>query len=133
MGRILAIDYGRARHGLALSDAMKMIASPLATIPVKLGLKGIFEAIEGKEVERIVVGMPLLLSGEKGEMALEVEKFIGKLSERTEIPIITWDERLTSAQAERHLAHSGLNRKQRAKASDETAAVMILQNYLATQ
>ena len=129
-GRILAIDYGRARHGLAMSDPNRIVASPFATIPAKGGPKAIFKAVEDKEIGLIVVGLPLLLNGEKGEMALEVEVFVGKLKAETDIPIQLWDERLTSAQAERHLRTSGLNRKKRAKASDEAAAIIILQRFM---
>ncbi len=132
-GRVVAIDYGRARIGVAISDPMGIIASPLATVPGKLGPKGVLESFSDKQVRQIVVGLPLLLSGKKGEMALEVDQFVEKLEALTDIPVLVWDERLTSIQAERHLKESGMNRKQRAKVSDEAAAMTILQSYLATQ
>jgi putative Holliday junction resolvase len=129
-GRIAAIDYGRARIGLAMTDPGQILASPLATVSGRLGPKVVIEALSKHELIEIVVGMPLLLNGTKGEMALEVDAFIEKLKELTDLPITTWDERLTSAQAERHLKAVGLNRKQRASLSDEAAAVTILQSYL---
>ena len=136
MTRIAAIDYGRARIGLAITDESQRVALPLKTVPsaktLALSAKKIIEELTVylPKIEKIVLGLPLMLSGKKGEMALEVEKFKEELEKITEIPIILWDERLTSAQAETSLKEMDLTRKQRAKQSDSTAAYIILQNFL---
>lgn len=138
--RIVGIDWGAARIGVALSDERKIIATPLKTIrgekksadTVKKVLDELLRhADEGKYViELIVVGMPLMLSGKTGFLADEVTNFMTLLKASTEIPVFPWDERLTTSMAERSLKESSLSRKQRAKVVDSVAAIIILQNYL---
>jgi putative Holliday junction resolvase len=138
--RIVALDYGSARIGIALSDERKILASPLTVFecpkqktstPLKL-----FEFLTdhakkgGYEIEKIVVGLPLLMSGQKGDQAEEVLFFIKQLSKLTPSPIVTFDERLTTRQAETVMKEGAVSRKNRAKAADQLAAVIILQNYL---
>lgn len=136
MGRIVSVDYGRARIGLAITDESKKIALPFKTISSGKNLvqsaKNVLDALKDyfPSIEKFVIGLPLMLSGKKGEMALEVEKFKEELEKLTKIPITLWDERLTSAQAEVSLKEMDLNRKKRAQKSDPVAAYIILQNYL---
>lgn len=138
--RIVGIDFGMARIGLAVSDSSKIIAVPLVTIQalrkMDLTVNLVTEALHrdakerGYTVEEIVVGMPLLMSGKSGLMADEVNYFISELQKQFDVPIRTWDERLTSVQAERSLRESNMSRKKRSKKVDTVAAVLILQNYL---
>ena len=136
MGRIVAIDYGRARIGLAMTDEEKRIALPFKTIKadktLALSAKNVLESLADylPHIEKFVLGLPLMLSGKKGEMALEVEQFKAELEKQTKIPISLWDERLTSAQAEVSLKEMDLSRKKRAQKSDPVAACIILQNYM---
>ncbi|MCB1112093.1 MAG: Holliday junction resolvase RuvX [Chlamydiales bacterium] len=138
--RIIGIDYGVARIGVAFSDETKTIASPLdvvktekkldATIEKLLALLELHQKEWGYEAERIVVGMPLMMSGKSGLIADEVNHFIQKLSAMTPIPVVSWDERLTSVQAERTMRESNMSRKKRAQHVDKVAAAIILQSYL---
>lgn len=138
--RIVGIDYGMARIGVSLSDERKILASPIATVQaekkLELSVKKVLAEIEKQQaeknflVEEIVVGLPLMLNGSIGMLADEVKLFVEQLREVTDIPIVTWDERLTSVQAERSLMESGMSRKKRSKVIDKVAAVIILQSYL---
>lgn len=138
--RIVAIDFGLARIGVAVSDESKMLASALTTVAgtkkMEETVKRLVAALEkdqkdrGYEIEKVIVGMPFLMSGKTGLMADEVNHFISVLQKNISAPIETWDERLTSVQADRSLRESNLNRKKRAKVVDIVAAVIILQNYL---
>ena len=137
MKRILAIDFGLKRIGLALSDSSQKIALPLKTIEIQnpnqdvaLVLKAVHDRLT--DIETIVLGNPLLLSGKKGEMADNVQTFKEKLEKKLNNPLISvvlWDERLTSAQADKMLKKD-YNRKKRSQIIDPVAATIILQNYL---
>jgi putative holliday junction resolvase len=137
MGRVVAIDYGKAKIGLAMTDESQKIALPFKTIQAGKTLsqtaKIILEEFSPflSKIEKFVLGLPLLLSGKKGEMAKEVEAFKQALETMTNIPIDFWDERLTSAQAEARLKECSLSRKKRAQCSDTVSAMIILENYLA--
>ncbi len=138
--RIIAIDYGLARLGVAISDERKIIACPMTTVTAdrkseSTAIKLIQElnqhaALHRYSIEAIVIGLPLLMSGKKGFFADETLHFIECLRKQTATPIITWDERLTSVQAEKSLREGNLSRKKRAKRVDSVAAIIILQNYL---
>lgn len=138
--RIIGIDFGQVRIGIAISDERKIIASPLTTFRAFKELKQTAHELLKEllahsqtnkyEIEEIVIGLPLLMSGKEGTQADQVLKFIEHLKEETSIPITTWDERLTSLQAEKLMKEGGLSRKNRAKVVDRVAAVIILQNYL---
>lgn len=139
--RILAIDYGLARIGLALSDESQMIASPLTTMKAEKQsektVKKLIEELERHqkqfqyELEEIVVGLPLLFSGKSGLLADEVHHFVELLKKSLSTPIRTWDERLTSVQADRAMRESStMSRKKRAQSVDSVAAVILLQSYL---
>src|SRR5215468_1818929 len=102
--RILALDHGTKRIGVALSDELKMIASPLEYIPAEPFaefLMRLKQLVQEKEVEQIVVGLPRNMDGSYGLAAAKVREFIDKLKAEVQVPIRTWDERLTSSQANR--------------------------------
>lgn len=131
--RILAVDWGERRVGLAVSDPMGVIASPLETLIVKAGQDPVARvalvAVEC-EAERIVVGLPLRMSGERGEAAVAAETFAASLRERTRLRVEMYDERLTSALSERRL-HEGKVRTGHHKALvDAGAAMALLESYL---
>jgi putative Holliday junction resolvase len=131
--RILAIDHGTKRMGLALTDELKMIAQPLEFFPaepIQPFLNRLKELIREKEVELILVGMPRNMDGSYGPAALKVQEFVVVLKEALGIPIKTWDERLTSAQANRFLVQGGVRRDQRKEKVDKMAAAILLQSYL---
>jgi len=132
MPRIAALDYGRARLGFAVSDPFKMIAQPAACIlndrQVFVRLREEFKKWDS--IETLVIGLPLQLNGKEGEMALEVRRFAEALQKEIAIPVVFWDERLTSAQAEKQLKSQDLSRKKRASLIDAAAAVLILQSFL---
>lgn len=140
--RIIGIDFGLARIGIAVSDESKILATPLTTVTAEKKLENTVDKLielldtHQKEhnytLEAIVVGLPLMMSGKMGLMSDEVGHFVETLKKKTSIPIKTWDERLTSAQADRSLREFSLSRKKRAKVVDKVSAVLILQNYLDT-
>ena len=131
--RILALDHGTKRIGVAVSDELKTIATPLEFIPAEpfAGfLDRLKEILREKEVELILVGMPRNMDGSYGPAALKVREFVGALKDAVTIPLQTWDERLTSAQAQRFLIQGGVRRDQRKEKVDKTAAAILLQSYL---
>ena len=132
-GRILGLDLGRRRIGVALSDPAGLLASPLGTIEVRgpdEGLDQVCARIEEHDVVRVVVGLPLLLDGGEGEEARRVRGWVERLHRRVAVPVDLWDERLSSAAAERALLESGMRRERRRRHRDAVAAALILQNYL---
>ncbi len=131
--RILAIDYGVKRIGIALSDELKMIAQPLEFIPAEpfaAFVARLTELVQEKEVELILVGMPRNMNGSYGTAALKVEEFVAALKSAVPVPIKTWDERLTSAQANRILIAGNVRRDKRKQKVDKMAAAILLQSYL---
>jgi putative holliday junction resolvase len=131
--RILALDHGTKRIGIAVSDELKMIAQPLeyvAAEPFLDFLARLKEIVRDKEVELILVGMPRNMDGSYGPAALKVQEFVAVLKEKLEVPLLTWDERLTSAQAQRFLIEGGVRRAERKQKVDKTAAAILLQSYL---
>jgi putative holliday junction resolvase len=131
--RILAIDYGTVRMGLAISDDLGMIAQPLDFIPAEpldefiTKLKTI---LTEKQVGEILVGMPRNMDGTYGPSAERVRAFIATLKETIATPIRTWDERLTSAQANRLLIQADMRRDKRKQRVDGAAAAILLQSFL---
>ena len=133
MNRVLGIDYGTKRHGVAISDPLGITAQPVGVVETKRGDPGIEEIaaiVTEREVERIVVGLPLHMDGRPGDHHDEVLDFCRKLGERTGLPVETIDERLTTVQAERALAEGGLSRKKRKARVDLMAAQLLLQTWL---
>jgi len=131
--RILSLDIGSKRTGVALSDETRLIASPLVTVEesqIKPWLLKIKALIEENEVAEVVVGLPLNQYGEEGPDAQNIRKYIAALQEALTIPVIEWDERFTTVQAERSLIEADFSRKGRKKVIDQIAASIILQGYL---
>jgi len=131
--RVLALDHGTKRIGVAVSDEMKMIASPLEYIPAESFagfLARLKEIIREKEVELILIGMPRNMDGSYGPAALKVQEFVAVLKDAITIPIKTLDERLTTVQAQRFLIQGNVRREKRKEKVDKTAAAVLLQSYL---
>ncbi len=133
MGCILGIDYGERRIGIAVSDEMKIISMPLRVhTRIREGddVDAVLEVCGEREVETIVIGQPLNMDGSKGEAVEKVEEFIGRLSERTGLPVELWDERMSSLSAKRVLLEGNMSRRKRKGVIDKIAAQIILQSYL---
>src|SRR3954467_13424514 len=131
--RILGLDHGTKRIGIAVSDELKMIAQPLEFIeaePFAKFLERLKQIIREKEVELILIGMPRNMDGSYGPAALKVQEFVAVLRDAIITPIKTWDERLTSAQANRFLIQANVRRADRKEKVDKTAAAILLQSYL---
>jgi putative Holliday junction resolvase len=132
-GRILGVDFGSVRIGLAVSDPDRRIASPLATYQRKSEEQDVAyfkELIEDEQIVLIVIGLPLHLSGQEGEKVKEVRQFGLWLGKATKLQIVYWDERFTTVEAEGHLLNAGLTRKRRRERRDRVAAQILLQTYL---
>jgi putative Holliday junction resolvase len=131
--RILAIDHGTKRMGIAVSDEMRTIAQPLEYIaaePIDKFFERLAEIIADKQVSLIVVGVPRNMDGTYGPAAVKVQEFVTALKEAVTIPIKSWDERLTSVQANRYLIEADVRRSKRKEKVDKTAAAILLQSYL---
>ena len=131
--RLLGLDVGDRRIGLALSDESATLASGLRTI-VRAGLKKdlreLAELVSEHEVAEVVVGLPRKLDGSEGPQARKVLGFVEALKKALRIPVATWDERFTTVAAEHALIEGGVSRGRRKDLVDKVAAVLILQNYL---
>lgn len=131
--RILGLDVGERRIGAAVGDAEERLALPLTVLHCR-GDAGDFQAVvdlaQRQGAEAIVVGMPVSLDGTLGPQAQRVRGFIDGLSRHTDLPILPWDERLSTVQAERLLLTSGVRRQARRAQRDALAAAIILQSYL---
>ena len=131
--RILAIDHGTKRMGIAISDEMRTIAQPLEYIaaePLEKFFDRLKQIIADKQVSLIVVGVPRNMDGTYGPAALKVQEFVAGLKEAVTVPIKSWDERLTSVQANRYLIEADVRRSKRKEKVDKTAAAILLQSYL---
>jgi putative Holliday junction resolvase len=132
--RILGVDYGRRRLGLALSDEDGLLASPLPTHlrrrRPRADFRYLARLIEREHVGRAVVGLPLHMNGSAGEMAIEASAFAERLSNAAQIPVDVLDERLTTAEADRILREASVPRAKRRGLRDGLAATQILQCYL---
>jgi putative Holliday junction resolvase len=132
----MGIDYGEKRVGLAVSDPSGTLASPLDTLRRRRGkrppVQALVEIAREQGAERIVLGLPLPLSGEEDDWCAEVREVGAALSERSGIPVVFVDERFTSRRAERAIRSSGLKKSQREQKDrvDAGAAAVILQSYL---
>ncbi len=131
--RTLALDHGAKRIGVALSDELQLIAQPLEFIPAEpfaAFLDRLNVLIREKEVGLILVGLPRNMDGTFGPAAEKVQEFVATLQHAVAVPIQTWDERLTSVQANRLLVQGKLRRDKRKEKVDQTAAAILLQSYL---
>ena len=132
-GRILAIDYGTRRMGLAVSDSLGITAQGLETLERKnkrADFGRLERTIREYQVREIVLGNPLRMSGEESTLSQKVAEFAEELRRRFHLPVHLWDERLTSAEANRLLREAELSIKKRAQAVDRMAAVLILQSFM---
>ena len=131
--RILALDHGTRRVGVAVSDELQMIAQPLEYIapePFADFLARLKAILQEKEIRLILIGMPRNMDGSYGPAALKVQEFVAALKDAVTVPIKTWDERLTTVQAQKFLIQGGVRRDQRKQKVDKTAAAILLQSYL---
>lgn len=133
MSRILAIDYGRKRTGIAVSDVLQMIANGLTTVPTHQLLTFILEYVSKEPVERIVIGLPKQMNNELSENMRNIEPFVRSLKKKLpDMPVEYVDERFTSVMAHRTMQEAGLKKKNRQNKAlvDEISATIILQTYL---
>jgi len=133
MSRVLGIDFGTKRLGLAISDARRTLASPLTVYhrkDLQSDLQFLSDLISQYQISEIVLGLPINMDGSLGEKAHQVLEFKRILEEHVKIPVLTFDERLTTAEAERVLLQADLSRRKRKAKRDVLAAVLILQGYL---
>lgn len=133
MNRILGLDYGERRIGVAISDPLGIIASPFMVIDRKITPDYLSELkliIQVKDVNMLIVGLPLNLKGEETKQTEKVKNFITEISLKLELPVNTVDERLSSVSAEKELQKQGVKTGHEKGRVDETAAAIILQEYL---
>ena len=131
--RILALDLGKRRIGLAISDPLGITAQGLPNLVrtnKRADLAALEELIQEREVGRIVMGNPMNMGGSEGRQSAWVREFADALEKRTGLPVQLWDERLTSVEAGRVLRASGISIEKRAAAVDKLSAVILLQSYL---
>lgn len=131
--RILGIDYGLRRIGVAISDPSGAMAQPLVVIENRgngSDIQRISQIVDEYNVQEVVVGLPISMSGEKGPQAQAVLEYVVKLKDILQVPVKTWDERLTTSFAERTLIESDVKRGRRKEIVDKVAAAIILQGYL---
>jgi len=131
--RILAMDVGDRRIGLAISDEMGWTAQALETLirkDLKRDLLYLTELMRSREVTEVLIGLPRHLDGHLGPQAEKVLTFVKTLKTRTLVPVLMWDERLTTREAERTLIEAHVRRRKRKTVVDQMAAVLILQGYL---
>ena len=134
--RLMALDHGTRRIGVAVSDEMKIIATPLEYIPAEpldKVIERLQQLIREKEVELIVIGMPRNMDGTFGPAAEKVNTFIAALQPHISTPVKKWDERLTSVMANRTLLQANVRRRDRKEKVDKMAAAILLQSYLDSQ
>jgi putative holliday junction resolvase len=134
--RILALDLGKKRIGLAVSDPLGITAQGLPNLVrtnKRTDLAALQEIIEQREVGMLLMGNPINMGGKEGRQSGWVREFAGDIERRIGVPVRFWDERLTSAEAERVLRASGASIEKRAAAVDRLSAVILLQSYLDSQ
>jgi putative holliday junction resolvase len=131
-GRVLGLDLGDARIGVAISDDRRRIAVPLGTVRAgaPADVKAIADLVHGHGVTLVVIGHPLHLSGEAGERAHHAERFAEALDAFLDVPVLLQDERLSSIEADRALRQAGASGRERRRTVDRSAATVILQAWL---
>jgi putative Holliday junction resolvase len=131
--RVLGLDFGQKRMGVALSDTEGILASPLTTVTCETDserINAVLDLVAGNDVRAIVVGAPISLSGRKGPQAGLVTRFVQGLAARVAVPVTTIDERYTTVEAERLLREAGRHPSRDRARVDAVAAALILQSYL---
>lgn len=132
-GRVLALDLGKRRIGLALSDELGLTAQGLPTLErtkIREDLARLAQLAAERNVTQILIGNPIHMSGQEGRQAGHAREFGARLQAATGLPVEYWDERLTTVQAQRVLRESGVSIEKRAKAVDRLAAMILLESYL---
>jgi putative Holliday junction resolvase len=132
-GRILALDLGKKRIGLALSDPLGITAQGLPTLErtnIRQDMSNLAHLISERGVTLLLMGNPLHMSGDAGRQAAYVHEFAERLAAHTGVPLKYWDERLTTVEAHRVLRSSGIGIEKRARAIDKLSAVILLESYL---
>lgn len=133
MSRIIAIDYGRKRTGIAVTDPMQLIANGLTTVPTHQLLTFLLDYVQREPVERIVVGLPKQMNNQASENMKYIEPFVRSLQKKLpDMPVEYFDERFTSVLAHRTMLDAGLKKKERQNKGlvDEISATIILQSYM---
>lgn len=133
MSRILSIDYGKRRTGLAVTDPLQIIAGGLCTVDTPQLMAYLTQYMQREEVERIVIGLPTQPNGQPSENQARVREFTGRLKKAfPELDVVFWDERFTSVLAHQTMLESGISRKRRQDKAlvDEISATIILQSYM---
>lgn len=133
VGRMLALDVGKRRIGLAISDELGMTAQGLDTLKrtrIRADLEALKQLASRWKVTALLIGHPLHLSGTESHQSEYTREFAERLGEHLELPIVFWDERLTSVEAERVLREAGTSLDERKKNVDRLAAVLLLESYL---
>lgn len=136
MGRIMGLDYGSKTVGVALSDLLHITANSFEVIrrpneiDLKTTIERIVQIVKEQEVERVVLGLPKNMDNSEGESAQKVRKFKEKLEKEITIPVVLWDERLTTVESHNMMREAGMNWKKRNQVVDKVAATLILENYM---
>jgi putative Holliday junction resolvase len=130
--RVLGIDVGSVRIGLAVSDETCTLASPVATVPndPRTLWPRLAREMEDRQVARVVIGLPRKLDGSEGDAAEHARRFAAEVERRTDAAVELWDERFTTTIAERTLIESGVRRRRRREVIDAVAAAVLLQSWL---
>ncbi|MBP3737805.1 MAG: Holliday junction resolvase RuvX [Muribaculaceae bacterium] len=135
MGRILGIDYGRKRTGVAVTDVLQIVATAIGTVPTHTLMQFIQDYVSREQVEKIVVGQPKQLNGQPSESMRYIEPFVRRLKQALpHIPVVMYDERFTSSIAHRSMIDGGMKKTDRRDKArvDSIAATIILNDYLSS-
>ena len=135
MGRFLAIDHGEKRVGLAISDPNKIISKPLKTLilsDLQYFYQELLKIISDYDIEKLVIGLPVSMDGKKTQQTSKVEAFKEDLQNKISIPVILFDERLSSVSAKKSLISQGIKTGHNKSKIDQTAAAIFLQHFLDT-
>ena len=136
MERILAIDYGKRRTGLAVTDELQLIAGGLTTVDTKVLIEYLLDYMNREPVERIIVGLPKQMNNQLSENMVRIEPFVNRLRKLVDVPVEYYDERFTSVLAQKAILESGMKKQARRNNKeliDEISATIILQSYMESQ
>lgn len=134
MARLMALDVGSKTIGVAMTDELQIIASPFSTIrrteSIKADLRAVEQLVLDYQISKVIVGNPMLMSGEEAIQSGKVRQFTDRLARRLRIPVELWDERMSTVEAEEVLIETGNSREERKKVIDSVAAAVILRSYM---